>query len=195
MMENDESHETYIGKCLAFLLIKSNGSAKREVEEDTTVRNVVWKGVGFGLTSGVITTLGLIIGLHSGTHSKLAVLAGLIVLAIADAMSDAMGIHVSEEAEMEHSTRELWETTSFTFVSKFIVSFSFAIPIVLLEISTAIMASVAYGVALIMIFSFGMAKAQKQNPSRVIVEHILIAILVIILAHYIGDMVYGAFST
>ena len=167
----------------------------RQVEEDATVRNVVWKGVGFGLTSGVITTLGLIIGLHSGTHSKLAVLAGLIVLAIADAMSDAMGIHVSEEAEMEHSTRELWETTSFTFASKFVVSFSFMIPIVLLEISAAIVASVVWGVVLIMIFSFGMAKAQKQNPTRVIVEHILITIAVVILAHYIGDAVYEAFGT
>ena len=159
------------------------------------MRNVVWKGVGFGLTSGVITTLGLIIGLHSGTHSKLAVLAGLIVLAIADAMSDAMGIHVSEEAEMEHSARELWETTSFTFVSKFVVSFSFTIPLVLLEISTAIIASVFWGVILIMFFSFIMAKAQKQNPYRTIVEHILITIVVIILAHYIGDLVYGVFGT
>ena len=66
------------------------------------MKSVLWKGVGFGLTSGVITTLGMIIGLHSGTRSKLAVEVGIIVLAIADASSDAMGIHVSEEAEMEH---------------------------------------------------------------------------------------------
>jgi len=74
------------------------------------MRSVLWKGVGFGLTSGVITTLGMIIGLHSGTHSKLAVEVGIIVLAIADALSDAIGIHVSEEAEMEHTTKEVWET-------------------------------------------------------------------------------------
>ncbi len=29
-------------------------------------------GVSFGLTSGAITTMGLIVGLHSETHEKLA---------------------------------------------------------------------------------------------------------------------------
>ena len=31
-------------------------------------------GLGFGLTSGVITTLGLIVGLHSGTQSEQVVI-------------------------------------------------------------------------------------------------------------------------
>jgi len=73
------------------------------------MRETLLKGVGFGLTSGVITTLGIIVGLYTGTHSKLAVLAGMIVLALADALSDAMGIHISEEAEGEHTAKEVWE--------------------------------------------------------------------------------------
>ena len=55
--------------------------------------------MSFGLTSGIITTLGLIVGLHSGTHSKLAVIGGILTIAMADAFSDALGIHVSEESE------------------------------------------------------------------------------------------------
>ncbi|UCE51174.1 MAG: hypothetical protein JSV31_18140 [Desulfobacterales bacterium] len=41
-------------------------------------------GISFGLTSAVITTLGLMVGLHSGTHSKIVVLAGILTIAIAD---------------------------------------------------------------------------------------------------------------
>ena len=52
-------------------------------------------GFTFGVTSGIITTLGLIVGLHSGTHSKIIILGGIIVIAIADAFSDALGIHIS----------------------------------------------------------------------------------------------------
>lgn len=37
------------------------------------------------------------IGLMAGTHSKLAVLGGILTIAIADAMSDALGIHISQE--------------------------------------------------------------------------------------------------
>ena len=43
-------------------------------------------GLSFGTTSGVITTLGLIVGLHSGTHSALAVIGGIITIAIAPAV-------------------------------------------------------------------------------------------------------------
>ncbi|MEO0185998.1 MAG: VIT1/CCC1 transporter family protein, partial [candidate division WOR-3 bacterium] len=68
-------------------------------------------GFSFGSTSGIITTLGLMVGLHSGTHSKIVVIGGILTIAIADAFSDALGIHVSEESENKHSTKEIWEST------------------------------------------------------------------------------------
>jgi vacuolar iron transporter family protein len=37
------------------------------------------KGVSFGLTSGIITTLGIIVGLHSGTNSKILVIGAGVV--------------------------------------------------------------------------------------------------------------------
>jgi hypothetical protein len=38
-------------------------------------------GLSFGLTSGVITTLGLMVGLHSGTHSRTVVIGGIVTIA------------------------------------------------------------------------------------------------------------------
>ena len=35
-------------------------------------KSAISVGLGFGLTSGTITTLGLMIGLHTGTHSKVS---------------------------------------------------------------------------------------------------------------------------
>ena len=54
-------------------------------------------GISFGLTSAVITTLGLMVGLNSGTHSKIAVLAGILTIAIGDAFSDSLGVHVKKK--------------------------------------------------------------------------------------------------
>ncbi|PIU42967.1 MAG: hypothetical protein COS98_00120, partial [Parcubacteria group bacterium CG07_land_8_20_14_0_80_35_11] len=71
-------------------------------------------GFSFGLTSGIITTLGLMVGLHSGTHSKIAVIGGILTIAIADAFSDALGIHISEESEEKHTEKEIWESTIST---------------------------------------------------------------------------------
>ena len=152
------------------------------------------KGVGFGLTSGVITTLGIIVGLYADTHFKPVVLAGMIVLAIADAMSDAIGIHISEEAEGEHAAKEIWEATIFTFSSKFTFTLTFVPLIIFLEMSTAILASIVWGLFLIIIVSFYTAKLQNKNIHRAIAEHLLVTMLVIIFAYYVGDAIYGYFG-
>lgn len=152
------------------------------------------KGIGFGLTSGVITTLGIIVGLYADTHFKPVVLAGMIVLAIADAMSDAIGIHISEEAEGEHAAKEIWEATIFTFSSKFTFTLTFVPLIIVLERSTAILASIVWGLFLIIIVSFYTAKLQKKAIRRAIAEHLLVTILVIIFAYYVGDAIYGYFG-
>jgi len=91
------------------------------------MRLSIKKGVSFGLVSGIITTLGLIVGLHSSTHSGLIVIGGILVIAIADSLSDALGIHISEEAEHKHSVGEIWESTAATFLSKFLFTFTFLI--------------------------------------------------------------------
>lgn len=147
------------------------------------------KGFSFGLTSGIITTLGLIVGLHSSTHSTLVIISGILVIAIADALSDALGIHVSEEAENQHTTREIWQSTAATFLTKLIFASLFIIPFLLLSLSAAIIISVIWGLVLIVVFSFYLARQQKIKPYRVVGEHLLIAILVIIITHYIGDWV------
>jgi len=146
-------------------------------------------GVSFGLTSGIITTLGLMVGLHSGTGSQLAVLGGIFTIAIADAFSDALGIHISEESELRHSTREIWEATIATFLSKFIFALTFAVPVLLLELSTAILASVVWGLSILSILSFYLAKEQKANPWKVVAEHLIIALVVISTTHYVGDWI------
>ena len=153
------------------------------------MKHSIKKGFSFGLTSGVITTLGLMVGLHSSTHSAIVVIGGIIVIAIADALSDALGVHISEEFENQHTTKEIWAATIATFLCKFIFAMTFVIPVLLFSLSTAIVVSVIWGVSLITIFSYYMAKEQGVNPFHVVAEHLIIAIIVIIVTHYVGDFV------
>ena len=102
------------------------------------MRDSLRTGITFGLTSAVITTLGLMVGLHSGTHSKIVVPAGILTIAIADAFSDALGIHISEEAENAHTTKQIWTATVSTFLAKFLFALTFVVPVVLFTLTTAI---------------------------------------------------------
>jgi VIT1/CCC1 family predicted Fe2+/Mn2+ transporter len=151
-------------------------------------------GFSFGLTSGIITTLGLIVGLHSGTHSQLAVIGGILTIAVADAFSDALGIHISEESENKHTEKEIWQSTASTFLSKFVFASTFLIPIFLFELSTAIIVSIAWGLFLLSLFSFQIAKQQKKKAWKVVLEHLIIALIVVIITHYIGDWVSSTFG-
>lgn len=147
------------------------------------------KGFSFGLTSGIITTLGLIVGLHSSTNSAIVVIGGILVIAVADAMSDALGIHISEEAELKHTRKEIWESTAATFLSKFFFALTFIVPVLLFDLSTAVVISLVWGFSLITLFSWYLAKKQNLKPYSVVFEHLIIAIIVVIVTHFVGDWV------
>ncbi|NQV13565.1 MAG: hypothetical protein HQ530_04680 [Parcubacteria group bacterium] len=156
------------------------------------MKTSIKKGLGFGLASGVITTLGLMVGLSSSTQSVIAVIGGVVIIALADGMSDALGIHISEEAENAHSGREIWESTLATLFSKIIVALSFVVPVLIFPLSVAIIVSIGWGLLLIAAFSYYTAQQDQHSSSpRVIIEHLAIAGLVIVASHYVGELVYS----
>ena len=151
-------------------------------------------GFSFGLTSGIITTLGLMVGLHSGKHSRLAVIGGILIIAIADALSDALGIHISEESESKHTVKEIWVSTISTFLSKFVFSSTFIIPVLLFNLYTAIVISIIWGLFTLCVLSFILAKEQGEKSWKVIAEHLIIALTVITITHYVGDWISLTFG-
>lgn len=146
-------------------------------------------GFSFGLTSGVITTLGLIIGLDASTNSKLAVMGGIVTIAIADAFSDALGMHVSQESENKHSTKEIWESTLSTFIFKFLFALTFIVPALLFKLNTAVIINILWGLFLLIILNYNIAKREKMNPVKVISSHLIIALVVIIITYCIGKLI------
>lgn len=151
-------------------------------------------GVFFGATSGVITTVGLIVGLYAGTESVVAVLGGILVIAVADAMSDALGIHLAQEADPDSTSEHIWSATISTFLTKFIVALTFAVPVLWLPLETAVMVSIGWGLLIIALLSWFLARSQQNAVLPVVLEHLGIAIAVIIISHYIGVWVHTAFA-
>jgi len=152
-------------------------------------------GLSFGLTSGTITTLGLMVGLHSGTGSKLVIIGGILSIAVADAFSDALGIHVSEESQNKHSAKKIWEITLATFLSKLIFALTFIIPVLIFELSQAVLISGIWGFSILSVFSFVIAKQQKESPWKVVTEHLVIGLLAVLITHLMGDWVSINFTT
>ena len=154
-----------------------------------------WKvGLCFGLTSGIITTLGLMMGLYSGTNNRVIVIGGILTIALADSFSDALGIHVSEESENTHTTKEIWESTFSCLICKFIVASSFIFPVILIELKLAVYISIIYGLSLLSVLSYKIGKEQKTKTWTVILEHLIVAVIVIAIAYYIGYFINITFT-
>lgn len=151
-------------------------------------------GIFFGATSGVITTLGLIAGLNAGTKSVVAVLGGILVVAVADAMSDALGIHIAQEADPDSTEEHIWAATFWTFITKLIVALSFALPLLWLPLQLAVVVAVSWGLLVITLLSAVLARMQRIAALPIITEHLLIAIVVVTISHYIGVWVNSAFA-
>ncbi len=153
-----------------------------------------WKtGFCFGFTSGIITTLGLMVGLHSGTNSTLAVAGGVVTIAIADAFSDALGIHIAKESENHHTQKEVWCATVSTFLSKFLFALTFLVPILLFDLATAVKVSVVWGMSLLAVLSYVIGKAGKEKTWKVVAEHLFIAVIVIVITYHVGNWVSAVF--
>jgi vacuolar iron transporter family protein len=147
------------------------------------------RGINFGTTSGVITTLGLMIGLIFSTYSRLAVLGGILTIAIADAMSDSLGMHISEES-LGKTKEQVWKSTKYTFLSKFFFALTFLIPtLIFTNLWTVAMVSSLWGVFLITIMSIRIARRNKENPLPIVGEHLFIAIAVIAITYFLGKFI------
>jgi len=142
-------------------------------------------GLGFGATSGIITPLGLIVGLYSGTQSAIIIIGGILTIAIADAFSDSLGVHVSKEADHEYSMIEVWEATLSTFFSKLLFALMFVVPFLLFYVKVATIVSVFGGMFLLAIFSYFISKTRNGNPWWAIAEHLAIAIFVVAITYYL----------
>ncbi|UCH31134.1 MAG: hypothetical protein JSV05_06375 [Candidatus Bathyarchaeota archaeon] len=161
---------------------------------DTSYSHQLVTGITFGLTTAIITSLGMVIGMFSSTSSKLAVLAGIIIMAIADGLSDSISLHMVEESEVEkgkakHNQKEVWLTTLFCFLSVSGFTLSFTIPILLLPLDIAVIASIAWGIMLLILLNIFIAKIKNEKPIKLVLEHVLLAIAVIVVSYLIGVLV------
>lgn len=150
------------------------------------------KGFGFGLTSGIITTLGLIIGFYFSTYSKAVIIGGILIIAVSDSMSDALGMHISEEFN-GRSARDVWIATGSTLFFKFVFAIVFVIWFFLFDVGNAVIFSVIWGALLMILFSYYLAKSQKVSALRVVFEHIFIMALVMIITYFVGVFIGNVF--
>ena len=81
-----------------------------------------------------------------------------------------------------------------TFLNKLVFALSFAIALLLLPLDLAVLASVAWGMFVIIVLSYFISRVRQASATAIIAEHVGIALLVVVLSHFIGVWVHKAFG-
>ena len=121
------------------------------------------------------------------------IIGALLTIAIADNISDSLGIHLYKEAEGCEGRLSLL-ATALSFVSRLLVSFSFIAIVLMFSISKAIPAAIVWGLLLLTFISYLINKNRKNPSVLEILKHLLVAVAVIALSRYAGDLIAKHFQ-
>lgn len=139
----------------------------------------------FGSSSSVITCLALIIGLNTLGNLREVLAGSLVVLGVADNISDSFGIHMYQESEgLTH--RQVWFLTISNFISRLFITGGFLIIVLTVPSSAMALVAILYGLAVLSAVSYSIARERKINPLYSIAEHLFLAALVMGMSKFAG---------
>ena len=155
-------------------------SARRVITDLIDLRSV-----SFGSPAAIVTCMGLIIGLDAATATKAAVLGSLLIIGVADNLTDSLSVHIYQEAE-RLAERRAFGTTIANYLARLTVTLSFVLLFLLLPDSAAIFGCALWGFFLLSGLSYLLAKARCVSAFSEICKHAGVALVVIVISKALG---------
>jgi len=163
-------------------------------------------GLAFGLVDGLITMLGVVIGVAQATGNPKLVLVSGLVAGVANAFGNSIGFYGSELAERGEHMLEGREPSSMTEVRRSsLLSFftSLGATLVLMTPFLAFSQSFAFAMALavvfgaVLLFSLGLlvGRLWRRHPLRYGLIYLVLGVAGAGLSFFVGDLVRTLFSS
>ena len=149
--------------------------------------------LSYGGTAAIVTGMGLVVAFDAGTTSKAALVSSLLVVAIADNLADSLAIHVYQESENLPS-RRAFRSTVANYVTRLMVTGSFAILALLTPARSLVPVVVAWGMSLLCTLTYFVARGRGVSPGLEVLKHLAVAIMVIIVSRVIGAWIVARAS-
>ena len=157
-----------------------------------------FQGVAFGTIDGLITILGVVIGIASATENTGAVLIAGLVAGLANAFGNTFGFYASELAERaEHiqenqhlsSMTETRRSTFLAFAHSLGSTLVIVAPFALLNLTLAMISSLIF--ALILLFTLGafVGKFSHASPWKFAFRYVLLGLAGATLSFIVGETV------
>ena len=153
-----------------------------------TINKEGLQGLAFGMMDGIITALGVLMGL-TPLNDKIILFIGIMVTGLADSFANAAGIHVSEEAETIHKRSEVWKSTGYCFLATILMFIMISLPVLFLPFSLAVWISWIIGTFLLIVLSVVIADVRKMKRLNIIVEYVTMGVAVSLVCYLLSILV------
>jgi predicted membrane protein (TIGR00267 family) len=157
-----------------------------------------FQGVAFGTMDGLITILGVVIGVANATQSSAIVVVSGLVAGVANAFGNSFGFYASELAERaEHlhenqhvsSMTEARRSTLLSFVTSLASMIVPVVPFVLLaNLRLAMIISLVAALALLLTLGGLVGKLSREEPWRFGLRYVLLGLAGAGLSFIVGDL-------
>ena len=134
--------------------------------------------VSFGAASAIVTGMGMVIGFGAASISKPTIIAGLLIVGLADNITDSLSIHIYQESERLEQ-KAAFRTTIGNFATRLIISLSFIILVFSFSNTNMLLACLIWGVLLLASLTWFVAKNRDANVLTEILKHLAVAAAVI----------------
>jgi vacuolar iron transporter family protein len=141
----------------------------------------------FGATAAIMTSMALIVGLGSANLGRSAVIGGLLIIAIADNLSDTLGIHIYEECKVGGGAAV--RTSVSNYLTRLITSCSFVLIALVFPLGVARWVGVVWGAVLLSVLTYLIARSRSVKPLPEVAAHLLVASVVVVLSQVIGSLI------
>jgi VIT1/CCC1 family predicted Fe2+/Mn2+ transporter len=142
----------------------------------------------FGVAAAIITSTALIVGLDAATATRTAIVSGLIIVALADNLTDSISIHLYQEAE-RLETRRAFRATLLNFGARLLVALTFVSIVVAFPPRAAIIGAVTWGIGLLVALSAILARERGASVASEVGKHLTAAVAAVLLSRLIGVLI------
>ena len=149
--------------------------------------------ISFGVTSAIVTSLAFIVSLSGNNEPRMPIIGSLLVFAIADNISDSLGIHIFQESDLKKAGT-LNASTVSNFLARFLIILSFVAVVYLMPIQLAVFTSVVWGISILMFLTYQIAIERETKPLPAMMQHLAIATLVIVASLLLRSWILASFN-
>ena len=115
------------------------------------------------------------------------------MIALADNIADSLGIHIYREstATKKENTRMF---TISNFITRFGITLTFVALFVLLPLDYAAASCTIIGIGILVFLSYLIGVQRQTSIPREVAIHLGIAIPVIVISHFLGQLIFSIFG-